>query len=953
MNVISVWRPMNHYVKITLAVQILIFCIAEAFSQEDPKLSEGLKFAIAVGNQITISTDYEIIKPKQRWTYIHQEVRKRLNQGDREFENGNLSSAYRKYNEGFIGVLRIMNFQKAEEPDDPLTLVNVFTLSDQVAARIEDMKPPIIKAYDKNNTKHFSQNDYWEYTRGLNTAGIYYHAKGIYGTAEKLYLRALALRGEQFGKTSEPYVCSLSNLALLRKDQGNFKAAEEMFNYLIRFYTKAKGTSSKEYRIVANNRAMMLAQMGRKADALKEIEELDKIASVKSIDSMHLDDLRISTNHALLKNADGKNIESIARLKSILRLLESEKYENRPDYFLNAIYLGRIYLNSGMADSANSIMENSVKKVKRKYDISSPIYINSQMALIEYQLHNGNYSNALVNCNELLTTLEKQVGIRHLDYLDVSVKSAYCKWKLGFTNEALKHFTLANEQYLIMVNDLFKTLSESEQSRFWNSISGNINLFHLFVADQVHEYPELAQKSYDLHLKTKGLLINNSKKTRLTIQSSSDTGVKQKFNHWLDLKEKYYGYLGMDKDELSLQGFNIDVIKKEINELERTLVSTSKLFEAEFMKDDVNWKKVQLALQKDEAAIEIIRAHDPMTNLTQYLGLILSDTGQPVIVVFNNGHELESKLYRLYKNSIALRQGDVKSYVNYWQPVDKLLTTKKRIYLSVDGVFNNINVNTLYKSDQSPLIDDREIVYVSNTQDIINREHVKGLAIKDVYLVGNPSYGDDRLISPLPGTKEEVDMIHDLLSSANISSTTLTEGDATKDNLMKIQSPSVLHIATHGFFLNADGIKHNQLLTQPFEGPLYKSGLLLTGASVAYNDGQFDPISNGVFTAYEAMNLNMTNTEVIVLSACETGLGEIINGEGVYGLSRSLQVAGSKSIIISLWKVDDTATKELMKLFYKNWTGGNDRWQSFRMAQIELRKQYAEPYYWGAFMMIN
>jgi CHAT domain-containing protein len=133
------------------------------------------------------------------------------------------------------------------------------------------------------------------------------------------------------------------------------------------------------------------------------------------------------------------------------------------------------------------------------------------------------------------------------------------------------------------------------------------------------------------------------------------------------------------------------------------------------------------------------------------------------------------------------------------------------------------------------------------------------------------------------------------------------------------------------------------------ENPMLRSGLMLAGAEKAI-DGTSE---NGILTAYEAMSLQLENTEVVVMSACETGLGDVKNGEGVYGLQRAFQVAGANAIIMSLWKVNDEATQELMTAFYKHYTVLNNKHAAFKKAQLELKTKFKDAYYWGAFVLVE
>jgi CHAT domain-containing protein len=223
--------------------------------------------------------------------------------------------------------------------------------------------------------------------------------------------------------------------------------------------------------------------------------------------------------------------------------------------------------------------------------------------------------------------------------------------------------------------------------------------------------------------------------------------------------------------------------------------------------------------------------------------------------------------------------------------------------------------------------------------------------------------GDDMdglYFAPLVGTAMEARELKSLFPDARI----LTGSEASKAELERLDSPAILHIATHGFFLeNAADEKINKnagtsaaVATRGIhsrlnsENPLLRSGLALAGANLD-NQGRED----GILTALEASNLNLWGTKLVTLSACDTGVGEVKNGEGVYGLRRAFVIAGAETIVMSLWPVSDSVTRELMTSYYRGLKAGLGRGESLRQAQLAMlhKKGHEHPFYWASFIQVG
>jgi CHAT domain-containing protein len=215
-------------------------------------------------------------------------------------------------------------------------------------------------------------------------------------------------------------------------------------------------------------------------------------------------------------------------------------------------------------------------------------------------------------------------------------------------------------------------------------------------------------------------------------------------------------------------------------------------------------------------------------------------------------------------------------------------------------------------------------------------------------------------IGRLNGTQKEIETLNAILKNSKSNVELFSKSTATEDNLKKTQSPDILHIATHGYFLSDNDTSKSKksianLFNENYKDDSYlKVGLLFAGAQNSLNAKQPLSKNNGILTAEEVKSLNLKDTDLVVLSACETGLGDNLVGQGVIGLQRAFMIAGAKSVIMSLWSVSDEKTQELMTLFYINLINNNmTKEDALHQAKLAMKKLYPEPYYWAGFILLE
>lgn len=786
--------------------------------------------------------------------------------------------------------------------------------------------------------------------------GLLYATMGRYNSAEYYTSEALSIREQTLGKNSKAYASSLNNLAVLYQETARFNESEKYFDEALQVVKEQLGAESQEYAIVLNNQAILFSEIGRTEQAVNKLNTaiaiLDKLKK-----KVVRNQVSFQSNLALLYQQTGKLTEAEAIYLKLEKMLGSKD----PFYAGVLNNLALLYVQMEQTDKVENYLKRSADVYKTRFGEQNPNYAKVLNDLGNFYRTQGRFAEAEENLTRALTIRGTALDTNHPDYVKSQEDLAILYWKKGDLAKAESNYKIAMDKSLDFISRYFPPMSEAEKTKYWDVLHPRFQRFYNYCLEASATNPAVAKTMYDYQIATKGLLLNTTNKIKKAIFASGNNELIKDYVAWLDKKETLARYYSLSKEDLTNQKIDLPALEKEANDMERSLSQRSTDFSQGYAADKVEFSQIATVLSDQEATVEFIRIQSYDKNFTtdsKYAALILSKgLAVPKLVVLDNGNQLETRYAKFYRNAIQQKSADTYSYDQFWARVDPALTGKKIIYVSADGVYNQISLNTLKKTDGDYLLNRYDIILVGNSKDVIALKNQKPVASKkNAFLLGFPDYGGDA-VAALPGTKVEVESITRILKANGYQTTPYLQKAATEAVMKSLKGPAIVHVATHGYFqadveqasvgVHQENAKNNSLL---------RSGLLLAGASPTIK-GEVMPNlesnDNGVLTAYEAMNLALEGTDLIIISACETGLGDVRAGEGVYGLQRAFLVAGAKAMVMSLWKVDDTATQALMTNFYTNLAKGGSKAKAFKQAQLQLMTKYKEPYYWGAFVMMG
>ncbi|MEM9325515.1 MAG: CHAT domain-containing tetratricopeptide repeat protein [Bacteroidota bacterium] len=764
--------------------------------------------------------------------------------------------------------------------------------------------------------------------------------RGEYADAENAARRAYNISQSVFDRESSKHVPSMLRLAKVYSTIGDYDKAEAQLTNAISILKAQFGGEHVDVAKAISELALVKFYKDRPLDQVEdEFLEAEKIIGQK-LGASNPTYAEVLKNLAIVNIAAGKYSTAFTYLDDAGRIWETKiGRRNNLNAATISVLKGDIYYRQKRFDRSAAFYEEARKAYQKIFDKTHPEYTKVQSKLAKNYYMQGDWRQSQSEMEEVL------------------------------------------DNYQNFITKYFPALSEREKAKFWNTIKPDYEFYNTLVISKSRNEKYLGEL-FNNALLTKALLLNSSIKIRERITSSGDDELKELYADWINKKELLTAALSMSAEQQEENEIDASDLNEEVELLEKELSLRSEIFGKSIDQQPVTWEEVKASLNENEVALEMVRYRvfdHVFADSVVYAMLYVTGERRsvPQVILLRNGQDLEKKYLKYYRNNIRYRLQDTYSYDQFWKPIIDELGTVATLYLSPDGVYNQINLEAIPTPDGRYVLDNSNIILLSNTKELYrNRQAPTPVSEKQVaMLFGNPTFYVDskpgvpetdsglsrssvEVVSQLPGTEKEINELKEYLTDRGWEIQDRVEMDATEPEMKAVESPLVFHVATHGFFqstgaatssLDAE-LKQNS----SYENPLLKTGLLLTGAGDIFNQTQYNyNVDNGILTAYEAMNLNLDQTDLVVLSACETGLGEVEAGEGVYGLQRAFLVAGAKTIIMSLFKVSDEATQQLMVKFYRKWLESGDKRQAFIDAKKEIRNEFGNPIYWGPFIMVG
>jgi CHAT domain-containing protein len=837
-----------------------------------------------------------------------------------------------------------------------------------------------------------------EYTRSCNLLGNTYSNLGEYSNAEAVFLEVMPIRERLFTKQSNEYAQICNNLGDVYRKMGDYSKAEQLSLEAKEIRSHLFGsTTSLTYAISCVNLANVYRDMGQyeKAEPLYLLAKKIRQDSLGKENSLYTLSCNILADLYYYMKQNEKAESLYLEAKDIReKLFTKRSYA----YAQSCNNLSALYQDMGRLNEAEALASEAKQIYLQVLPEGHPTFPINYNNLGELYHEIGNLEKAEAYYSTARKLWNKSVGKEHPYYTLTTFNLAQLYWNKNELSKAENFFKEATDAKFREIDRIFEFTNEVQKQAYLKSINGYVDDFLSFQYQNANV--KKAGDAYQVSLQNRNLILSSGKDLKAAINTNTDSATKRIYQEWRAAKER----IAFLYTQSTLEEKEKKEVEQKAENLEKQLVRGSLAYKQN--KETITWKQIQEQLLPGEASIEFaefnVNNGRRQTDSVLYVALLLrKDTEAPQMIPLFERKALDSLLYNTRNNgSYSLYNADSNTnnfnsqrlYTMLWKPLKNDLKGVNKIFFAPAGLLHRIAFAALPTGEgQQVLSDQYQLQQLASTADVANTQSEYLTSFNNIYVYGGILYDADsaelkkasyafHAATPsfssevnrgskwdyLEGTEKEMSLIERLAEEKKISVISKKGVVANEESFKALNgesSPSLLHIATHGFFFPDRSNEKKALLQKtetsgkPFklsDNPLFRSGLLFAGANYAWGGKPVNAIEDGILTAYEVSNLYLPNTRLVVLSACETALGDIQGSEGVYGLQRAFKMAGVQNLIMSLWKVPDVETAEFMELFYTNLFGNKSVNDAFHLAQTRMKNKYrSEPYKWAAWILVK
>jgi CHAT domain-containing protein/tetratricopeptide (TPR) repeat protein len=932
---------------------------------------------------------------------------KSLGPDDPSLANGlnNLAELYivqSKFDEAEAMLKRVLAIRyKTEEVDYALVVKSLNSLGDlyREQERYFRAESTLVEALQISRREFEPDNPDLAVT--LNYLGDLNNQFGNYEKAGTYYRQALEIWEKTEHRDLEVGVFNLARNCLMK---GDYLNAEKGFKRALEIMENKLGPDHVNVAYLLTTMASMNNKIGKYNEAVEE-DKRALLIKEKTYGEDHPDVAFALNNLAYDYIVQDNYIEAEPLLKRSMEIFENNGWQEKPAYANVLQSLAELYTRQKKYEAAEPLMEQAVAVLSTEYGEVHPEVANMMTFQAEVLLLAGAYEKADSLAAKAYGIYLSTVGPEHPRAArNLELSSTLKRYERDYKtalDDAFRAFSVRKKNF----DDFSIILAERDALTYCLLMRQSAgNYLSCFLDSRFRDDSDIADAA-NVILASKGQVSDEIYERKKMLGNTNDSALVHLTERYRMLKLMISRKFVAGPEEGGTEQFvsGLDSLQEEADNLECELADKCSAVRFKRDVEKVDYKKLSSLLPSNSVLVEYLKydyrgtAPDDDKVVSRYLAFTVDDNGRLTLQDLGEAAPIDGLVqeYRRHFLDIAAarrnptiidrtryRELGTRLYEQLWQPIEDAAASKKLVLIAPDGGLNLISFAGLVDPVGRYLVETKTLHYLSSGRDLIrlNETSPEG---EGLLAMGDPDYdaavssnetdsvgaaddvelhspggvtdlrsavGDlsDMRVIPLPGTRLEIELI------------------VKSEGVFKREAPGhrIIHLATHGYFITGECRSLEPELTYSSspaywgENPLLLSGLFLAGANRHGQNNENNPkAEDGILTADEVVGINLSGTRLVVLSACETGLGEVEEGEGVYGLRKAFQIAGVRTVLSILWSVSDTATAEIMSRLY-NYKGENLA-ETIRQLQIDkiesLRKNNLpdHPFTWGGFIALG